>query len=238
MENNEKKMNFSEALNMIKDSYKMQNEYHQKEISSLQHQLNKKNIIINQMKRKLNLLTEENNKNKEKILSLLKEIEELKKNNNNNNIIKNKPLLYEKPKILHGNKSCINLHNININSPFKLIDINLSKNKKSKYNLEPLKTFNYQKILEKIDSKVNHNGLNVVKRNLNTVYDNNLDDFDFLQICKDKMTQKDYNYIIENLNYMNSYLISRSECYNKISSIVKKNNPSFLKNFEDFFSSL
>ena len=58
MENNEKKMNFSEALNMIKDSYKMQNEYHQKEISSLQHQLNQKNIIINQMKRKLNLLTE------------------------------------------------------------------------------------------------------------------------------------------------------------------------------------
>ena len=162
MENNEKKMNFSEALNMIKDSYKMQNEYHQKEISSLQHQLNQKNIIINQMKRKLNLLTEENNKHKEKILSLLKEIEELKKNNNN--IIKNKPLLYEKPKILHGNKSCINLHNININSPFKLIDINLSKNKKSKYNLEPLKTFNYQKILQKIEGKSNNISLSKIKK--------------------------------------------------------------------------
>ncbi len=29
------------------------------------------------------------------------------------------------------------------------------------------------------------------------------------------MKQKDYNYIIENLNNMNSYRISRNECYNK-----------------------
>ena len=43
---------------------------------------------------------------------------------------------------------------MNLNSPFKTINVSFSKNKKSKYNLEPLKTFNYQKILEKIDSKV------------------------------------------------------------------------------------
>ena len=52
------------------------------------------------------------------------------------------------------------------------------------------------------------------------------------------MKQKDYNNIIENLNSMNSLIISRNECYNKISNIVKQNNLSNLKKFDDFFSSL
>ena len=52
------------------------------------------------------------------------------------------------------------------------------------------------------------------------------------------MKQKDYNNIIENLNSMNSFIISRNECYQKISNIVKQNNPSYLKNLMIFFSSL
>ena len=231
MKNNEKVIHFSEALNMLKDSYKMQKEYYKKLIDSLEYKLNQKEIIINQMKRKLKTITEENNQNKEKILLLLKEIDEYKKKNDNN-IIKNKPLLCEKPKIINRNNSCINLHNMNLNSPFKTINVSFSKNKKSKYNLESLKTINYQKILEKINGKFNKNSLNGVKRNLNTIYNyDNLYSFDFLKICKNKMKQKDYNYIIENLNNVNSYSISRNECYNK-------NNPYYSQNFEDFISSL
>ena len=220
MKNNEKVIHFSEALNKIKDSYKMQNEYYKKLIDSLEYKLNQKEIIINQMKRKLKTITEENNQNKEKILLLLKEIDEYKKMNDN------------KPKIINRNNSCINLHNMNLNNPFKTINVSFSKNKKSKYNLESLKTINYQKILEKINGKFNKNSLNVVKRNLNTIYNyDNLYNFDFLQICKNKMKQKDYNYITENLNNVNSYRISRNEYYNN-------NNPYCLQNFEDFISSL
>ena len=49
MKNNEKVIHFSEALNKIKDSYKMQNEYYKKLIDSLEYKLNQKEIIINQM---------------------------------------------------------------------------------------------------------------------------------------------------------------------------------------------
>ena len=76
MKNNEKVIHFSEALNMLKDSYKMQKEYYKKLIDSLEYKLNQKEIIINQMKSKLKSITEENNQNKEKILLLLKEIDE------------------------------------------------------------------------------------------------------------------------------------------------------------------
>ena len=53
MKNNEKVIHFSEALNMLKDSYKMQKEYYKKLIDSLEYKLNQKEIIINQMKSKL-----------------------------------------------------------------------------------------------------------------------------------------------------------------------------------------
>jgi hypothetical protein len=52
------------------------------------------------------------------------------------------------------------------------------------------------------------------------------------------MKQKDYNNIKENLNSMNSFIISKNECYQKISNIVKQNNLNNLKKFDDFFSSL
>ena len=231
-----KEIKFSDALMMIKQSYNMQNEYYLNIIESLKKEIKEKDYLIEQIKLKQNLIIEENEELKGKLNLLNQEIKKLKLNNNC--LKTNIPLLYEKPKILNGNKSCSNLHKLNITSPFN-DSVRLSqKQKKNKYNLEPLKNFNYQKILQKIEGKTNKISLSKIKKNLNNIYDYENDyNIDFLNNCKNIMKQKDYNNIIENLNSMNSLIISRNECYNKISNIVKQNNPSYLEKFDDFFSS-
>ena len=232
-----KGIKFSDALKMIKDSYNMQNEYYINIIESLQKEIKEKDNLIEQIRQKQNLIIEENEELKEKLTLLYQEIKELKLNNNY--LKTNIPLLYEKPKILNGNKSCSNLHKLNITSPLNdSVRIN-QKQKINKYNLEPLKTFNYQKILQKIEGKSNNISLSKIKKNLSNVYDyENYNNIDFLNNCKNIKKQKDYNNMIDNLKSMNSFIISRNECYDKISNIVKQNNPSYLKNFDDFFSSL
>ena len=231
-----KGIKFSDALKMIKDSYNMQNEYYINIIESLQKEIKEKDNLIEQIKQKQNLIIEENEELKEKLTLLYQEIKELKLNNNY--LKTNIPLLYEKPKILNGNKSCSNLHKLNITSPLNdSVRIN-QKQKINKYNLEPLKTFNYQKILQKIEGKSNNISLSKIKKNLSNVYDyENYNNIDFLNNCKNIKKQKDYNNMIDNLKSMNSFIISRNECYDKISNIVKQNNPSYLEKFDDFFSS-
>ena len=232
-----KEINFSDALMMIKQSYNMQNEYYLNIIESLKNEIKEKEFLIEQIKQKLNLIIKENEELKGKLKVLNQDIKKLNLNNNNQKT--NIPILYEKPKILNGNKSCSNLRKLNISAALIDSDRLNQKEKINKYNLEPLKTFNYQKILQKIESNANKINLSKIKKNLSNVYDyDNYYNTDFLNNCKNIMKQKDYNNIIENLNSMNSLIISRNECYNKISNIVKQNNPSYLEKFDDFFSSL
>ena len=98
------------------------------------------------------------------------------------------PILYEKPKILNGNKSCSNLRKLNISAALIDSDRLNQKEKINKYNLEPLKTFNYQKILQKIESNANKINLSKIKKNLSNVYDyDNYYNTDFLNNCKNIM---------------------------------------------------
>ena len=232
-----KEINFSDALMMIKQSYNMQNEYYLNIIESLKNEIKEKEFLIEQIKQKLNLIIKENEELKGKLKVLNQDIKKLNLNNNNQKT--NIPILYEKPKILNGNKSCSNLRKLNISAALIDPDRLNQKEKINKYNLEPLKTFNYQKILQKIESNANKINLSKIKKNLSNVYDyDNYYNTDFLNNCKNIMKQKDYNNIKENLNSMNSFIISKNECYQKISNIVKQNNLSNLKKFDDFFSSL
>ena len=232
-----KEINFSDALMMIKQSYNMQNEYYLNIIESLKNEIKEKEFLIEQIKQKLNLIIKENEELKGKLKVLNQDIKKLNLNNNNQKT--NIPILYEKPKILNGNKSCSNLRKLNISAALIDSDRLNQKEKINKYNLEPLKTFNYQKILQKIESNANKINLSKIKKNLSNVYDyDNYYNTDFLNNCKNIMKQKDYNNIKENLNSMNSFIISKNECYQKISNIVKQNNLSDLKKFDDFFSSL
>jgi hypothetical protein len=232
-----KEINFSDALMMIKQSYNMQNEYYLNIIESLKNEIKEKEFLIEQIKQKLNLIIKENEELKGKLKVLNQDIKKLNLNNNNQKT--NIPILYEKPKILNGNKSCSNLRKLNISAALIDSDRLNQKEKINKYNLEPLKTFNYQKILQKIESNANKINLSKIKKNLSNVYDyDNYYNTDFLNNCKNIMKQKDYNNIKENLNSMNSFIISKNECYQKISNIVKQNNLSNLKKFDDFFSSL
>lgn len=232
-----KEINFSDALMMIKQSYNMQNEYYLNIIESLKNEIKEKEFLIEQIKQKLNLIIKENEELKGKLKVLYQDIKKLNLNNNNQKT--NIPILYEKPKILNGNKSCSNLRKLNISAALIDSDRLNQKEKINKYNLEPLKTFNYQKILQKIESNANKINLSKIKKNLSNVYDyDNYYNTDFLNNCKNIMKQKDYNNIKENLNSMNSFIISKNECYQKISNIVKQNNLSNLKKFDDFFSSL
>ena len=232
-----KEINFSDALMMIKQSYNMQNEYYLNIIESLKNEIKEKEFLIEQIKQKLNLIIKENEELKGKLKVLNQDIKKLNLNNNNQKT--NIPILYEKPKILNGNKSCSNLRKLNISAALIDSDRLNQKEKINKYNLEPLKTFNYQKILQKIESNPNKINLSKIKKNLSNVYDyDNYYNTDFLNNCKNIMKQKDYNNIKENLNSMNSFIISKNECYQKISNIVKQNNLSNLKKFDDFFSSL
>jgi hypothetical protein len=232
-----KEIKFSDALMMIKQSYNMQNEYYLNIIESLKNEIKEKEFLIEQIKQKLNLIIKENEELKGKLKVLNQDIKKLNLNNNNQKT--NIPILYEKPKILNGNKSCSNLRKLNISAALIDSDRLNQKEKINKYNLEPLKTFNYQKILQKIESNANKINLSKIKKNLSNVYDyDNYYNTDFLNNCKNIMKQKDYNNIKENLNSMNSFIISKNECYQKISNIVKQNNLSNLKKFDDFFSSL
>ena len=232
-----KEINFSDALMMIKQSYNMQNEYYLNIIESLKNEIKEKEFLIEQIKQKLNLIIKENEELKGKLKVLYQDIKKLNLNNNNQKT--NIPILYEKPKILNGNKSCSNLRKLNISAALIDSDRLNQKEKINKYNLEPLKTFNYQKILQKIESNANKINLRQIKKNLSNVYDyDNYYNTDFLNNCKNIMKQKDYNNIKENLNSMNSFIISKNECYQKISNIVKQNNLSNLQKFDDFFSSL
>lgn len=232
-----KEINFSDALMMIKQSYNMQNEYYLNIIESLKNEIKEKEFLIEQIKQKLNLIIKENEELKGKLKVLYQDIKKINLNNNNQKT--NIPILYEKPKILNGNKSCSNLRKLNISAALIDSDRLNQKEKINKYNLEPLKTFNYQKILQKIESNANKINLSKIKKNLSNVYDyDNYYNTDFLNNCKNIMKQKDYNNIKENLNSMNSFIISKNECYQKISNIVKQNNLSNLQKFDDFFSSL
>ena len=207
-----KEINFSDALMMIKQSYNMQNEYYLNIIESLKNEIKEKEFLIEQIKQKLNLIIKENEELKGKLKVLNQDIKKLNLNNNNQKT--NIPILYEKPKILNGNKSCSNLRKLNISAALIDSDRLNQKEKINKYNLEPLKTFNYQKILQKIESNANKINLSKIKKNLSNVYDyDNYYNTDFLNNCKNIMKQKDYNNIKENLNSMNSCIISKNECY-------------------------
>jgi len=124
------KNQINNAINIIKKTYEEQNIFYLEKIEELKYLLNEKENLIYDLKNKILVLENEKKIFQKNINTLQKEYNHLK------HLITQKTI-YEKPK----------LKNLNISSVLNNINETLTIDKQKIFNLEPLKNFDYSKIL-------------------------------------------------------------------------------------------